>query len=80
VMAEGKSLLSIGVLDVVGSFERGDVVACMDSSGNEVSRGIVNYNSQEVMRIKGHASHEIEQILGYVEEAALIHRDNLVVL
>ncbi|MDG1096261.1 MAG: glutamate 5-kinase [Methylophilaceae bacterium] len=80
VKTEGKSLLSIGVLDVVGSFERGDVVACMDNSGNEVSRGIVNYNSQEVMRIKGHASHEIEQILGYVEESALIHRDNLVVL
>jgi len=77
---EGKSLLSIGVLDVVGSFERGDVVACVDGVGNEVSRGIVNYNSQEVMRIKGHASHQIEQILGYVEESELIHRDNLVVL
>jgi glutamate 5-kinase len=77
---EGKSLLSIGVLDVIGSFERGDVVACVDIAGAEVSRGIVNYNSQEVMRIKRHASHEIEQILGYVDEPELIHRDNLVVL
>jgi glutamate 5-kinase len=77
---EGKSLLSIGVLDVIGSFERGDVVACVDAAGNEVSRGIVNYNSQEVMRIKGQTSQEIEQILGYIDESELIHRDNLVVL
>ncbi|MDG1821015.1 MAG: glutamate 5-kinase [Methylophilaceae bacterium] len=77
---EGKSLLSIGVTAVVGSFERGDVVSCVDQAGNEVSRGIVNYNSQEVVRIKGHASREIETILGYVDESELIHRDNLVVL
>jgi len=77
---DGKSLLSIGVKETIGHFGRGDVVACIDVTGKEIARGIVNYNSQETSRIKGHASQQIEQILGYVEEPELIHRDNLVVL
>jgi len=77
---EGKSLLAIGVVDVQGSFERGDVVACLNEQGEELARGIVNYNSQEVARIKRKPSQEIEAILGYVEESELIHRDNMVVL
>ncbi|HAF00233.1 MAG TPA: glutamate 5-kinase [Methylophilaceae bacterium] len=77
---QGKSLLAIGVVDIIGSFERGDVVACVDEHGTELARGIVNYNSQEVARIKRKPSQEIEQILGYIEESELIHRDNLVVL
>lgn len=78
--AEGKSLLSIGVKDVLGSFERGDVVACIDIAGKEIARGIVNYNSQETGQIKGQVSQEIEKLLGYVEESELIHRDNLVLI
>lgn len=78
--AEGKSLLPIGVTEVIGDFGRGDVVACIDAAGVEVARGIVNYNSQDVVRIKGESSQRIEKILGYVEESELIHRDNLVVL
>jgi glutamate 5-kinase len=77
---DGKSLLPIGVTEVQGSFERGDVVACMDTQGKEIARGIVNYNSLEVTRIKRKASSEIEKTLGYIEESELIHRDNLVVL
>lgn len=77
---EGKSLLAIGVVEVRGSFERGDVVACLNEQGLELARGIVNYNSIEASRIKRKPSHEIEKILGYIEESELIHRDNLVVL
>jgi len=77
---DGKSLLPIGVVEVQGSFERGDVVACVNSAGSEIARGIVNYNSQEAARIMRKASSEIEKILGYVEESELIHRDNLVLL
>ncbi len=77
---EGKSLLSIGVIEVQGSFERGDVVACVNEVGIEVARGIVNYNSADTSRIKRKASSEIEKILGYVEESELIHRDNLIVI
>jgi glutamate 5-kinase len=78
--ADGKSLLPIGVIEVQGSFERGDVVACVDENGTEVARGIVNYNSQESTRIMRKASSEIEKILGYVEESELIHRDNLILI
>lgn len=80
LIKEGKSLLAIGVVEVQGTFERGDVVACINSDGVELARGIVNYNSQEVSRIKRKPSHEIEAILGYVEESELIHRDNMVLL
>ena len=74
----GKSLLPIGVVDVQGSFERGDVVACVNEAGVEIARGIVNYNSSDTQRIKQKPSSEIEKILGYVEESELIHRDNMV--
>jgi glutamate 5-kinase len=77
---EGKSLLAIGVVDIQGTFERGDVVACVNSGGFELARGIVNYHSHEVARIKRKPSSEIQAILGYVEEFELIHRDNLVLL
>lgn len=78
--ADGKSLLPIGVTSVEGYFERGDVVVCLDESGQEVARGLVNYSASETSRIMRRPSHEIVDVLGYVDEAELIHRDNLVLL
>lgn len=78
--AEGKSLLPIGVVDVSGSFGRGDVITCVDGSGRPIARGITNYASSETRRIMRKPSTEIEAILGFVEEPELIHRDNLVLL
>lgn len=78
--ASGKSLLSIGVTDVHGNFERGEVVGCLDPAGREIARGLVNYNAAETRRILRRTSSEIETILGYVGEPELIHRDNLVLL
>jgi glutamate 5-kinase len=77
---DGKSLLPIGVLEVVGEFERGEVVACLDPQGREIARGLVNYSAVETRRIMHRPSGEIEAILGYVDEPELIHRDNLVIL
>jgi glutamate 5-kinase len=77
---DGKSLLPIGVTAVTGEFERGELVACVDTHGHEVARGLVNYNAVETARILKKPSGEIERILGYVDEAELIHRDNLVLL
>jgi len=74
----GKSLLPVGVLGVQGSFERGDLVACIGPQGEEVARGLVNYSSTEAARIIGQSSSRIEAILGYIDEPELIHRDNLV--
>jgi glutamate 5-kinase len=77
---KGTSLLAVGVKDVRGEFNRGEVVACLDESGREVARGLVNYDAQEVSRIKGQPSSRFESILGYLDDEELIHRDNLVLL
>ena len=78
VMQEGKSLLPIGVTEVQGEFERGDVVAVLSPEGVEIARGLTNYGALEARRIARRPSAEIEGLLGYVEEPELIHRDNLV--
>ena len=76
----GRSLLSVGVKEVAGRFSRGEVVSCVDERGREVARGLVNYSSQEADKIKGVPSAEIRDILGYVDDVELIHRDNLVLV
>jgi len=77
---QGKSLLPVGVVALEGSFERGDVVACLDANGQEIARGLVNYSSAETSRILRTPSQQIAAILGYVDEAELIHRDNLILM
>ena len=76
----GRSLLSVGVKEVAGRFSRGEVVSCVDERGREVARGLVNYSSEEADKIKGVPSAGIRDILGYVDEVELIHRDNLVLV
>jgi glutamate 5-kinase len=77
---DGKSLLPIGVTEVAGEFERGEVVACLDPAGREIARGLANYSAAEARQIIRKPSGEIEAILGYVDQPELIHRDNLVLL
>ncbi|MGH8476441.1 MAG: glutamate 5-kinase [Methylococcales bacterium] len=78
--SSGKSLLPVGVVGVEGKFSRGDLVACFDRTGTEIARGLVNYAAEEAQKIKGQASSRIEALLGYVGEAELIHRNNLVLV
>lgn len=79
-LTEGhKSLLAIGVTEVLGEFNRGDVVACIDESGKEYGRGLINYSSSDTRRIMGEPSHCITDILGSMSDPELIHRDNMVV-
>lgn len=77
---QGKSLLAVGVKAVRGAFHRGEVVACVDEQGMEIARGLVNYDALESTRIKGQPSSKFEEILGYLDNEELIHRDNLVLL
>jgi glutamate 5-kinase len=79
-LKDGKSLLPIGITQVEGNFKRGAVIACRTDDGHEIARGLINYSSSEARRIAGHATHEIESILGYLDEIELIHRDNLILL
>jgi len=74
----GRSLLPVGVVGIEGNFERGDLVACIGHDGREIARGLVNYSAIESREIIGKPSSRIEELLGYVDEPELIHRDNLV--
>ncbi len=76
----GSSLLAVGVTKVEGDFSRGEMVVCLGPEGEEVARGLVNYSADETRRIAGQPSSRFEEILGYMDEEELIHRDNLVVL
>ena len=74
----GKSLLPAGITRIEGDFDATDAVELCDAQGKEVARGIVNYSSGELDRIHGHRSTDIINLLGYVGEETVIHRDNLV--
>ena len=80
VAAGDKSLLPIGVVAVEGDFVRGDLVACVDSEGRQIARGLVNYNANEALKLQGKPSKAIPIILGYGGDAEIIHRDNMVSL
>ena len=54
-------------------------MACLDPAGREIARGLVNYGNEEVERIKGQHTQRIAELLGYVDEPELIHRDSLLV-
>ena len=79
LIEQGRSLLPVGVTAVEGTFSRGEIVICFDQAGNEIARGLVNYNADEVRRIMGIASDCVEKVLGYRGETELIHRDNIAI-
>ncbi|MDB9376190.1 glutamate 5-kinase [Nodularia sphaerocarpa] len=74
----GKSLLAAGIKSVSGEFDAQDAVQLCDHQGNEIARGLVNYSSDDLQKIRGCHSREIFTILGYVGAETVIHRDNLV--
>jgi len=77
-LIQGKSLLPVGVVEVVGNFRRGDVVTLVDSAGNELGRGLAEYSDEEAARIAGCHSEQIEEQLGYRGRSVMVHRDELV--
>ena len=78
LQTSGKSLLAVGIDSVEGVFYRGDMVACVDPEGNEIARGLVNYDNTEVSILCGQSSEKIADLLGYAGDEEVIHRDNLV--
>jgi len=80
LIQDGKSLLSIGVGAIEGDFERGELVSCLDRQGHEIARGLVNYSAEDSRKIMHHPTSSIEELLGFIDEEELIHRDNLVIL
>lgn len=76
-LAHGKSLLSAGVIGILGQFDRGEPIAILDPLGYKIGQGLTCYESEEAKKIMGHRTTDIEKILGYPNRAALIHRDDM---
>ncbi|KUG04258.1 glutamate 5-kinase / rna-binding c-terminal domain pua [hydrocarbon metagenome] len=77
LLKKGKSLLPSGVVGIEGEFERGAVVAVIDSEKNEIARGIANYSSVDISKIKGKKTSQIKDLLGEKDYDEIIHRNNL---
>ncbi len=81
ILKKGKSsLLPVGVVKVEGDFERGETVIIKNEAGQEIAYGLVNYNHENINRIKGHQSADIEEVLGFSYGNELVHHDNLIVV
>ncbi|MCT2020203.1 glutamate 5-kinase [Kocuria marina] len=75
-----RSLLAAGVTEVFGKFTAGDPVAMVDSQGEEVAHGLINYASDEVPGMLGKRTHELGEEFGEDYARELVHVDNLVTL
>lgn len=80
IVKRGKSLLPAGITEVRGRFEMGDAVEIRDASNQVIARALVNYSSDDVHRIMGRKSREIEAILGRNDFDEVVHRDNMVLI
>ena len=79
-LLNGKSLLAAGVNRINGSFEKGENVLILDQNNNQLARGLSSFSSEEIDKIKGKQSKEIEKILGYLSKTEIIHKDDMVLL
>jgi len=80
IIEKGRSLLAAGIVGTQGDFQKGDVVALCDAEGTVIARGLTNYSSADVERIKGIKSEKIAQVLGRRPYEEVIHRDNLAIV
>lgn len=80
VLEKDKSLLPVGLVNVVNDFKKGEVVSILDENEREFARGIVNYNSEDCKKVIGAQSEDISRILGHKNYDAIITRDNITIL
>ena len=77
-LKSGKSLLAAGIKKISGKFNKGDHVKILDKKNNECARGLSSFASDEVLKIMGHHSNQIEKLLGYISKSEVIHKDDMV--
>ena len=77
-LKSGKSLLAAGIKKISGKFNKGDHVKILDKRNNECARGLSSFTSDEVLKIMGHHSNQIEKLLGYISKSEVIHKDDMV--
>ena len=80
LVQQGSSLLPIGITAIKGDFERGDTIGVYTAKGREIARGLARYHANDVRRIQGRHSRQIQSILGYEYGLAVIHRNDLILL
>ena len=79
-LLNGKSLLAAGITRINGFFEKGENVLILDQDNKQFARGLSSFSSEEIDKIKGKQSKEIEKILGYLSKTEIIHKDDMVLL
>ena len=77
-LTNGKSLLAAGIKKVHGKFNKGDHIKILDLKNKEFARGLSSFTSEEVNKILGCQSNEIQRILGYISKSEVVHKDDMV--
>ena len=77
-LKKGKSLLAAGIKNVLGKFNKGDHVKIVDKNNKECARGLSSFSSDEINKIKGHHSSNIQELLGYISKSEVVHKDDMV--
>jgi len=78
VRTKGASILPVGVVEVRGDFQRGEAIEVLDSNGVVIARGLAAYPANELIKICGVQSSQIEEVLGYRYLNVAVHRDDLI--
>ena len=77
-LLNGKSLLATGIKKVSGKFKKGDHIKILDNKRKEFARGLSSFSSEEINKIMGNHSNEIQKILGYISKSEVVHKDDMV--
>jgi len=77
-LQQGKSLLSVGIINISGDFDKGAAICVLTTDQKEIARGLINYSARDAKKIMGRHSSEFSRILGYEGSEEIIHRDDLV--
>ena len=77
-MISGKRLLAAGIKRVSRKFKKGDHIKILDNKRKEFARGLSSFSSEEITKILGCHSNEIQKILGYITKSEVVHKDDMV--
>ena len=73
-------MLAAGIIKVEGNFKKGENILILDENNKSLARGLSSFSSEEIYKIKGKQSKEIENILGYLSKSEIVHKDDMVKL
>jgi glutamate 5-kinase len=79
LVEQHRSLLPAGIVEVEGSFDRGDVVTIRTRDGSRIGRGLCNYSAEQVERIRGKRTQAVRELLAEAAYDEVVHRDNMVI-